>query len=43
MHPSAAFNTDDEATLLAHLATHPFVTLAAATDGGHLTGRLMRR
>lgn len=33
MHASPAFKIEDEATLLAHLATHPFVTLAAAPDG----------
>ncbi len=33
MHPAAAFKVEDEATLLAHLAAHPFVTLAAAPDG----------
>ncbi len=33
MHPSAVFKTEDEATLLAHLAAHPFVTLAAAPQG----------
>jgi transcriptional regulator len=33
MHPAAAFKVEDEATLLAHLAAHPFVTLAGAPDG----------
>jgi transcriptional regulator len=33
MHPSKAFKTEDEALLLAHLAAHPFVTLAAAPQG----------
>lgn len=33
MHPSPAFRVDDEATLLAHLAKRPFVTLAAAVEG----------
>ena len=33
MHPSPAFKIEDEARLLAHLAAHPFVTLAAAPDG----------
>ena len=33
MHPAAAFKVEDEAALLAHLAAHPFVTLAAAPDG----------
>jgi len=33
MHPAATFKVEDEATLLAHLAAHPFVTLAAAPDG----------
>jgi transcriptional regulator len=33
MHPAAAFRIEDEARLLAHLAEHPFVTLAAAPDG----------
>ncbi len=33
MHPSPAFKVEDEAALLAHLAAHPFVTLAAAPDG----------
>ena len=33
MHASPAFMIEDEATLLAHLTAHPFVTLAAAPDG----------
>ena len=33
MHPAPSFKTEDEATLLAHLAAHPFVTLAAAPRG----------
>jgi transcriptional regulator len=33
MHPSAAFKTEDEAVLLAHLAAHPLVTLAAEMQG----------
>jgi transcriptional regulator len=33
MHPAATFRVEDEAVLLAHLAAHPFVTLAAAPDG----------
>ena len=33
MHPAIAFRVDDEATLLAHLAAHPFCTIAAAVDG----------
>jgi transcriptional regulator len=33
MHPAPAFKVEDEATLLAHLAAHPFVTLAAAPEG----------
>jgi transcriptional regulator len=33
MHPAAAFKVEDEATLLAHLAAHPFVTLAGAPVG----------
>ena len=33
MHASPAFKIEDEATLLAHLTAHPFVTLAAAPDG----------
>jgi transcriptional regulator len=33
MHPAATFKVEDEAVLLAHLAAHPFVTLAAAPDG----------
>ncbi len=33
MHPSAAFATEDEALLLAHLAAHPFATIAALADG----------
>lgn len=33
MHPATAFHVDDEATLLAHLAAHPFCTLAAVLDG----------
>jgi transcriptional regulator len=33
MHPAPAFKVEDEATLLAHLAAHPFVTLAGAPDG----------
>ncbi|HEX5264591.1 MAG TPA: FMN-binding negative transcriptional regulator [Phenylobacterium sp.] len=34
MHPAAAFRVDDEASLLAHLARYPFVTLAAAVGEG---------
>ena len=33
MHPAATFKVEDEGLLLAHLARHPFVTLAAAPDG----------
>jgi transcriptional regulator len=33
MHPSAAFREGEAEALLAHLAQHPFVTLAAAPDG----------
>lgn len=33
MHPAPAFRETDEAALLAHLAHHPFVTLAAAPSG----------
>ena len=33
MHPAATFKVEDEAALLAQLAAHPFVTLAAAPDG----------
>jgi transcriptional regulator len=33
MHPAAIFKVEDEAVLLAHLAAHAFVTLAAAPDG----------
>lgn len=33
MHPAAAFKVEDRAVLLAYLARHPFVTLAAAPDG----------
>jgi transcriptional regulator len=33
MHPQPAFRETDEAALLAHLARHPFVTLAAAPQG----------
>jgi len=33
MHPAAMFKVEDEGLLLAHLARHPFVTLAAAPDG----------
>ena len=33
MHPASAFRIEDEAVLLAELAAHPFVTLAAAVDG----------
>jgi transcriptional regulator len=33
MHPAPAFKTEDEATLLAHLAAYPFATLAAAPQG----------
>jgi transcriptional regulator len=33
MHPSPAIHETDEAVLLAHLARHSFVTLAAAPDG----------
>jgi transcriptional regulator len=33
MHPASAFHVEDEAVLLAHLAAHPFVTLAAAPGG----------
>ena len=34
MHPAAAFRVDDEASLLAHLARYPFVTLAGAVGEG---------
>jgi transcriptional regulator len=33
MHPQAAFRETDETTLLAHLARHAFVTIAAAPQG----------
>ena len=33
MHPAQAFRETDVARLLAHLAAHPFATLAAAPDG----------
>ncbi|MGZ3377767.1 MAG: FMN-binding negative transcriptional regulator [Phenylobacterium sp.] len=33
MHPSPLYLVEDEPTLLAHLAAHPFVTLAAAVAG----------
>ena len=33
MHPAAAFRETDGARLLAHLAAHPFATVAAAPDG----------
>lgn len=33
MHPSALFRIEDQAKLLAHLARHAFVTIAAAPDG----------
>lgn len=33
MHPAATFKVEDEAALVAHLAAHSFVTLAAAPDG----------
>jgi transcriptional regulator len=33
MHPAPSFRETDEARLLAHLAAHPFATLAAAPDG----------
>lgn len=33
MHPAPSFKIEDETTLLAHLAAHPFVTLAAAPQG----------
>ena len=33
MHPAATFKVEDEGVLLAQLAAHPFVTLAAAPDG----------
>jgi len=33
MHPAPTFKIEDEAELLAHLAAHPFVTLAAAPQG----------
>jgi transcriptional regulator len=33
MHPAPAFRETDEAALLAHLARHPFATLAAAPSG----------
>jgi transcriptional regulator len=33
MHPTPTFREADEAVLLAHLAAHPFVTLAAAPQG----------
>ena len=38
MHPLPAFRIEDEARLLAHLAAHPFVTLAAAPAGRPLIG-----
>ena len=33
MHPAGAFKETDEAALLAHLARHPFATIAAAPQG----------
>lgn len=33
MHPAPTFKSEDEATLLAQLAAHPFATLAAAPEG----------
>jgi transcriptional regulator len=33
MHPATAFHVADEATLLAHVAAHPFCTLCAVVDG----------
>ncbi len=33
MHPAPAFRTDDPDALLAHLARHPFVTLAVQAGG----------
>jgi transcriptional regulator len=33
MHPSTAFRVGDEPSLLAHLAAHPFCTIAAVVDG----------
>jgi len=33
MHPAAGFRVEDEAALLAHLAAHPFATLAATPEG----------
>ncbi|MDB5416891.1 MAG: FMN-binding negative transcriptional regulator [Phenylobacterium sp.] len=33
MHPAASFRETDAARLLAHLAAHPFATIAAAPDG----------
>lgn len=33
MHPATAFHVDDEATLLAHLAEHPFCAIAAVVAG----------
>ena len=33
MYPSQLFTLEDQATLLAHLAAHPFVTITAALDG----------
>ncbi|MDB5424078.1 MAG: transcriptional regulator, partial [Phenylobacterium sp.] len=33
MHPAQTFKVEDEGVLLAHLARHPFVMLAAAPDG----------
>ena len=33
MHPAATFKVEDQGVLLAQLAAHPFVTLAAAPDG----------
>ena len=33
MHSSPAFRIEDEAALLAHLAVHPFATIAAAPGG----------
>lgn len=33
MHPAATFKVEDRAVLLAQLAAHPFVALAAAPDG----------
>jgi transcriptional regulator len=33
MHPSGAFRVTDEATLLSHLAAHPFCTVSASVAG----------